>query len=320
MTRRLLPVLLVACLSGTGIAARLADRQEPTFRSTLRTVPVYVTATDAGGRLITDLERDDFEVLDNGTPQPITVFSRETQPISIVLMLDRSGSMVGNFERVRAAAEQFVFRLLPADQARIGSFAARVQVDPLSFTDDRDQLIAILRRDLQAPGPTPLWNAVSVGMTALSHQQGRRVVLVFTDGVDHPPTKRSTNMTLDDVVTRARDEHVMVYAIGLASSMGPGPTGGSGRFVPGRGSGGRGVTDKPDPGLAKLAAESGGGYFELTDSADLSATFARVADELHRQYALGFVPEKLDGKTHRIDVGVRRPGVTARARTSYRAS
>ena len=109
----------------------------------------------------------------------------------------------------------------------------------------------------------------------------------------------------------------MVYAIGLASAgggMGRGGYGGGG------GGGRRGFTDKPDPGLAKVAAESGGGYFELESTADLSATFARVAEELHRQYAMGFTPEKLDGKTHKLEVRVGRPGMTARARKSYQAA
>ena len=77
---------------------------------------------------------------------------------------------------------------------------------------------------------------------------------------------------------------------------------------------------KPDAGLAKIAAESGGGYFELESTANMGTTFARVADELHRQYALGFSPQKLDGKTHKLDVRVTRPGMTVRARKSYYAA
>ena len=74
---------------------------------------------------------------------------------------------------------------------------------------------------------------------------------------------------------------------------------------------------KPDPGLPKIATETGGGYFELTSANNMSATFVRIADELHRQYALAFTPAKFDGKTHRIEVRIRRPNLTARARKSY---
>ena len=308
----------VVCGAVTAFAA-LSAQQEPTFRTAVRTVPVYVTVTDAEGRLVPDLGREDFAVLDKGKPQPITLFSSETQPISVVMMLDRSGSMVGNFRLVQQAAERFVTSLLPADRARIGSFSYRVQVDPRTFTIDHDELLTILHRDLQEPGPTPLWNAISVGMTALLHEEGRRVVLVFTDGVDRPGNNRATNMTLGGVIERAREENVMVYAIGLASAGPRGLMARGGGY--GSGSGGRrGMADKPDPGLAKIAIESGGGFFELDDAADLSSAFARIADELHRQYAMGFTPEKLDGKTHQLEVRVNRPGMTARARKSYVAS
>jgi Ca-activated chloride channel family protein len=319
-----------AAAAAVALAVTLSAQQaqEPVFRTGTRTVPVYVTVTDADGRLVPDLGQDDFEILDNGKPQTISIFANDIQPIMVVMMLDRSGSMVDNFRRVQEAAEQFVTRLLPADKARIGSFSYRVQVDPRTFTNDRDELLRILYKELQEPGPTPLWNAVSVGMTGLLHQEGRRVVLVFTDGADRPGNDRATNITLGDLMKRAREEDVMVYGVGLAGRM---PMGGMGRRGGGYGGGGRyppppggwsaaGRTQKPDEGLSKLAAESGGGYFELESTDDLGSTFARVADELHRQYAMGFSPEKLDGKTHKLEVRVKKPGMTARARKSYVAT
>jgi len=121
-----------------------------------------VTVTDADGRLVPDLGQDDFEIYDNGKPQTISIFANDIQPIMVVMMLDRSGSMVDNFRRVQEAAEQFVTRLLPADKARIGSFSYRIQVDPRTFTSDRNELLRILYKELQEPGPTPLWNAISV--------------------------------------------------------------------------------------------------------------------------------------------------------------
>jgi len=314
--------LLAAVLGLVPPAPLPAVQQEPVFRAATRTVPVYVTVTDAEGRLVPDLGRDDFEILDNGKPQTISIFASDIQPIMVVMMLDRSGSMVDNFRRVQEAAEQFVTRLLPADKARIGSFSYRIQVDPRTFTNDRDELLRILYRELQEPGPTPLWNAVSVGMTALTRQEGRRVVLVFTDGADNPGNDRATNISLGDLMKRAREEDVMVYGVGLAGRApgrgmrGRGGYGGYGGW--GGPAGGR--TQRPDEGLAKLAAESGGGYFELESTDDLGATFARVADELHRQYAMGFTPEKLDGKTHKLEVRVKKPGMTARARRSYVAT
>jgi Ca-activated chloride channel homolog len=304
----------------------LAAQQPTPFKGGTRTVAVYATVTQQSGRLVPDLTRDDFEVADNGKRQDITVFANDIQPITVVMMLDRSGSMQSNFRLVANAAEQFVTDLLPADKARIGSFSNRIQVDPRDFTSDHNELISILRTELQEAGPTPLWNAVNVGITALLHQQGRRVILVFTDGVDFP--MNSTSSSLKEVMTRAEEEDVMVYAIGLAGrSFGGGRRGGGGGFGRGGrggyggGYGGRRPTqEKPDEGLPKIAAATGGGYFELTSTADLTTTFARVADELHHQYVLGFSPVALDGKMHKLEVRVKRPGMSARARKSYLAS
>jgi VWFA-related protein len=226
--------------------------------------------------------------------------------------------------------------MLPADKARIGSFSNRIQIDPRDFTSDHEELYRILRTELQEEGPTPLWNAVNVGITALLHQQGRRVILVFTDGMDAPFPGQSSN-SMKDVMKRAEEEDVMVYAIGLnpsnpyaAGSAGPrgrfgrggmgGRRGNGGGFGGGFGGGGRPpVGDHPDEGLPKIAAATGGGYFELASTNDLAATFGKVASELHHQYALGFTPDKLDGKMHSLEVRAAGEGRTIRARRSYLA-
>jgi len=178
---------IVASAAGVWIAAgALGTAQEPTFRGANRTVPVYATVTDQNGRLVPDLARDAFSIQDNGKPQTVTLFANEIQPITVVILLDRSTSMRANFGLVQKAAEKFVEVMGPADKARIGSFSDRVEVDPRDFTSDHETLLTILRTDLQEGGPTPLWNAVNVGITALLHEEGRRVILVFTDGVDAP--------------------------------------------------------------------------------------------------------------------------------------
>lgn len=310
---------IVAVIVACAIAV-VAAQQEPTFKSGAQTVAVYATVTDSAGRLVPDLAKDDFEIYDNGKRQPISLFESGQQPVTVVLMLDRSGSMRGNFNLVRAAAEQFVTRLQPGDKARIGSFADRIQVDPREFTSSQRDMIEILRTQLQEAGATPLWNAINVGITGLLHQDGRRVVLVFTDGMDRPMNSSSNNVSLKDAMKRAQQEDVMVYAIGLAGRAGFGVRGGR-RGYGGGGMGGtvrlRPQENKPDPGLAKIAADTGGGYFELTSTDDLSSTFTRVVDELHRQYALAFTPGKLDGKTHKIEVRLRDRFLTARTRKTY---
>jgi Ca-activated chloride channel family protein len=187
-------------------------------------------------------------------------------------------------------------RLVPEDRARIGSFSDKIRVAPEDFTNDRDELIRILRDDIQYGNPTALWDATDAGMTALKDVEGRRVVLVFTDGAD-----TYSDRSQGDVLKRGRDEEFLIYAIGLRSRMR-----------------GQGVT-RPDPGLRKVAEETGGGYFELSRTDELNSTFTRVAAELHSQYVLGFSPQTMDGKVHALDVTVKRPGLVARARKSYLA-
>ena len=217
------------------------------------------------------------------------------------MLLDRSGSMKPNFELEEQAAEAFVRAMGPADKARIGSFSTHIQIDPPEFTSERDALLKILRNDLQGEGPTPLWNAVNTGIDKLLLEPGRRVVLVFTDGVDMPLNFSNGNKSLKDVMKRAEENDIMVYAIGLAGENGmpgggrtvdrsgrggfgapggfgvPGGRGGGGSSASG---GGRLELEKPDEGLPKIAAATGGGYFELTSARDLASTFARVANEL----------------------------------------
>src|SRR5688500_18706345 len=106
-----------AALSMASLGAALAAAQQPpAFRAGADTVSVYATVVDRAGRLVPDLSKDDFEVFDNGKRQDITVFASDIQPITIVVMLDRSGSMEPNFRLVRDAAVQFIANLLPADR------------------------------------------------------------------------------------------------------------------------------------------------------------------------------------------------------------
>jgi len=318
-----------------GVLLAAPQNQPPQFGIANRTVAVYATVTGARGRLVPDLTREDFTVDDNGKRQTLTLFSNDIQPITLIMLLDRSGSMKPNFELEERAAEAFVQAMLPADKARIGSFAKHIQIDPEDFTSDHDKLIGILRRELQEDGPTPLWNAVDRGIDKLLLEQGRRVILVFTDGVDMPMDFSGQHKSLKDAMKRAEEHDVMVYAIGLSGENGmPAPGGGTDRrrgMNPGAfgGLGGRGLGGNsggqlqmqgPDEGLPKIAAATGGGYFELTSPRDLASTFARVADELHHQYALGFTPEKLDGKMHDLALHLSKPEYTARARKRYLAS
>jgi VWFA-related protein len=212
---RALSVLL--CLAASGVAL-VSARQDLSFRAGTNTVSVYATVLDRAGRLVTGLTRDDFEVFDNGKRQALSLFANDLQPITIVIMLDRSGSMVRHFDLVRKAAEHFVGHLLEQDRARLGSFSTRVRIDPDEFTSDREELVEILRERLLEPGTTPLWNATSAAMTALANEPGRRVVLLFTDGFDTPDARGP--VTFKNVRDRSVAENIMVYGIGLANGCG----------------------------------------------------------------------------------------------------
>jgi Ca-activated chloride channel family protein len=293
-----------------------ARAQQPVFRAGSDTVRVFVTVTDRDGRLATALRREDFEVRDEGKPQPLTAFDNTPQPIRLVVMLDVSGSMEGNLSLLRAASDALFARLGRGDVARVGSFGFDVVISP-QFTADPGALRAELPRDIAPDAPTPLWRAVDAALSASAEareQEGRAVVLVLSDGKDSGPLSfRQRYVSQADVIDRARREDVMVYGIGLHSRT-------SRRGPPGIGPGGLQaalMADLPDPGLALVAQHTGGGYIELRPNQDLGAAFEGVIDELHSQYLLGFTPPRRDGKVHDIEVRVAGKGLKPRARKSY---
>ena len=283
---------LFAALFAAAVAA-----QQPTFKAGTRLVSMFATVTDAQGRLVPNLVKEDFDILDNDKPQPIVFFQDEIQPITVVVMLDTSGSMTASISLLKKAAEQFLLRLLPADKGRVGAFNDKIDLNS-RFTNDRDELISAAK-DLDYGNGTRLWDAVALALDELQGKDGRRVVLVFTDGDD-----TSSRVRMGTVMDRARADDVMVYAIGLES-----------RYFNGQ----QQVRSRPDGGLKKIAEETGGGYFELKNTADLAPTFTRVAQELHSQYVMGFSPTQLDGRVHKLTLKLKQPGMTARARRSYLA-
>jgi Ca-activated chloride channel homolog len=294
MPNRTAWVAFIVLAGGAGAAS-----QQPTFKSdTGAVVSIFATVIDRTNRLVPDLVRDDFEVLDNDRPQPLTVFENEARPISVVLMLDTSASMTGNLKLLQEAAEQFLIRLMPGDKAKVGAFNDKVELSG-HFTNDRDELISELRQ-LDYGNATRLFDAAALSIDELAPLEGRRVLVILSDGED-----TSSRIGFGTVMDRARNDDIMIYAIGLASDFFDGT---------------RMVRSRPDGGLRRLADETGGGYFELKKTSDLAPTFTRVAQELHSQYVLGFVASRLDNRVHKLTVRLKQPGMTARARRSYLAS
>ncbi len=288
--------LAVAIALSIGLAAQ--QPQGPTFKAGTQVVSLFVTVQDAQKRLVPDLTQQDFEVTDNEKPQPITYFDSSIHPINVVVMLDTSGSMTLTIDLLKRAAEQFLIRLLPDDKAKVGAFNDKIQLGA-HFSNNRDQLVSEVR-DLDYGNGTRLWDAVGASLDELKNMDGRRVILVFTDGDD-----TASRISLGRVIERGRAEEVMIYAIGLES-----------RYFDGQ----RMVKSRPDSGLRKIADETGGGYFELTRADDLAPTFTKIAQELHSQYVIGFSPTSLDNKVHKLAVKMKQPGLVPRARRSYLAT
>jgi Ca-activated chloride channel homolog len=296
--RNRIAIVAFVAVAGAAYLARPARAQQggTTFRAgTGAIVSLFATVLDADKRLVPDLQQDDFEILDNDKPQPIAIFDNTVRPITVVVLLDTSGSMTGNLDRLRDACEQFMIRLLPKDKAQVGAFNDRVQIAG-DFTSNRDLLVRQVR-ELDYGNGTRLYDAINTGLDNLKGIDGRRVIVVFTDGDD-----TTSHTRFGSVQDRARAEDVMVYSIGFQSEYFDGT---------------RMVRSKPDGGLPKIAEETGGGYFELKKSSDLGPTFSRVALELHSQYVLGFEAKQLDGKVHKLSVKMKQTGMTARARRSY---
>jgi Ca-activated chloride channel family protein len=264
-------------------------------------VPVYATVRDVAGRLVGNLTKADFQILDNGKPVVITNFSNEIVPITVALLLDMSASMTKEYPRVRDAATHLVDGLFPTDRVRIGSIGTEVFLSPL-LTSDKPTLKRILREELWLGGHTPLWRASKQAMASLQAESGRRVILLLTDGGDDcEPTRWSPEVSRVPCSSEAEIRQLRIegdflfYAIGME---------------------GTGL----DKGMIRIANESGGGHFKLERNANLSATFEAVADELHHQYLLGFTPAVLDGTVHQLEVRMTNAELTARARQFYAAT
>ncbi len=292
----------------------VAAQETPIFRGLGDAVRVFVTVTAGDGKLVTTLAQSDFEIRDDGKPQPITLFDNTPQPIRLVVMLDVSGSMEGNLPLLRAAADQLFARLRPDDVVRVGTFGREITISP-SFTKDVSELRSALPKMIAPDAPTPLWRALDKALDAFDKESDvRPVILVLSDGKDSGFFDFSQRpLSQAEIIDRARIDAVMIYAVGMRSR-------GSQRIPPGPGRGGLQAAltaDLPDPGLARVAQETGGGYAEIRAGQDLAAAFARVADELHSQYLIGFAPPKRDGKKHDIEVRLTQRGLTARTRKSY---
>jgi Ca-activated chloride channel homolog len=282
------PLAISAALASSIVGPRLID--QATFSAGVNSVAIYATVIGPDEALERRLTVKDFEIRDNGKLKDITLFQAGQLPITVALLLDDSPSMRPSKPTTVAAASAFVRRLTPPDRATIGVFSRTVRIEG-DLTSDRAELLDRLRLVVPPMAGTSLWDAANAGLAVLEGEGGRRVLLMLTDGDDN-----SSEISPTEIVGRVAREGVMIYGIGLR--------GGDGRL---------------NTVFRDLARNSGGWFFELKNADKLDLTFQRVADELHSQYLLGFSPEVLDGSVHRLEVKVKRGGMTVRARKSYLA-
>jgi len=318
------------------------------FKSGVELVNVTATVTDDAGRFVPDLIADDFSVFEDGQPQEIAYFANERVPVSLGILLDVSGSMTDDkMASARSAIERLVFDLLGAeDELFFMQFATRPRLLQ-DWTRDKNAISRAVRR-VSATGGTAMYDAVADALPIAQMGANRKkAVLVISDGND-----TNSTLVLGQLRQMIRESEVMVYALGVDGTAsprltrptprnppfpfpfpvpgGPGGPGGGGRppFRFPQIIGGGGARWPSPPGervnsdaLHQMTDDSGGRTEIVKGFGDLNAATSRIADELSKQYALGYVSSgKRDGRFHAIRVTVRDRTLNVRARRGYIAS
>jgi Ca-activated chloride channel homolog len=271
--------------------------QTPSFRSGIETVHVTVTVTDANGRLITDLTKDDFEVFEDGQPVVVTQFSDKRVPVSLGVLLDISDSMLGQpIEDARGALDRFVGDLLQeGDEAFVASFNHSPRIVSM-WTQPPAALRGALE-DVKPTGGTAIYDAlVATASLFNTRQHTRAALIVVSDGAD-----TASDYTLIRARDAIRRTDPFIYAVAIDSGDK------------------RRVSTRVNPDALREITGPSGGYTEVIhSSADLAPATERIANELNRQYTLGYTPNKApDGNWRSIRVRIKDHEYYARARRGY---
>jgi VWFA-related protein len=336
------------------VAEEVDEDEVVRVNAALVTVPVSVL--DRDGRFIGGLRKEDFRILEDGVEQQVAYFAPVEQPFTVALVIDTSGSTRFKLEDIQEAALAFVDQLRPDDRVTVVSFDDDVRV--LSeVTNDRRALRDAIRRTRPGNG-TRLYDAVDLVIKRqLGREQGRKAIVLFTDGVDTSSKQASYQSTLAE----AEELDAMIYPIQYDTSdynVGGGGGGGGGRWPgpnryprrrnPGwgdvvgiilgggvsvgggggggrRGGGGGGAGTSPadysraGEYLRRLAEQTGGRHHDAADLRYVGEAFTNIAEELRRQYSLGYYPSRQSQavEQRQIKVRVRRPNLVVRARDSY---
>ena len=348
--------LAAAAVGLIAVSLRAQDNSQFRFRSGVELINVTATVSDADGRFVPNLTTDDFIVYEDDRRVDVTHFSAERVPVSLGIALDTSGSMAGEkMDAARAAIRRFVNELLDRNDElflyRFSNYPVLVQ----GWTRDRRDLLEPLDR-LNANGATAMYDAVARAVPLAQQGQNRKKALVIiSDGND-----TSSRTEIRDLKAQIRQSEVLVYAVGIdgdgeqtvrRAPVSPpprvpipiplpfpgAPRGGAGRFPPstpappiGGGNGGsggtggqwRGLDDRVNVSALRDMTDDSGGRTEIIRSPrDLDPATAGIADELSKQYYLGYPsPGTKDGRWHSIRVDVKNRSYRVRARRGYFAS
>jgi Ca-activated chloride channel family protein len=319
----------------------------PRFKSGVELINVTATVSDASGRFVPGLQQDDFAVFEDDNPVEVTQFSAERVPVSLGIALDTSGSMAGTkMDAARGALTRFVDDLLDRSDElflyRFSNYPILVQ----GWTNDRQRLLYALDR-MMPNGGTAMYDAVAdaVPLAQLGHNR-KRALVVISDGND-----TTSHTDIRDLKQQIRQSEVLVYAIGIDGegestypvrrpppprlpfplpTPFPGLPRGRGYYPPPPQPGGgttgtfpRGRSDDRVNAMAlrQMTDDSGGRTEIVRDPQDLDPATAGIADELSKQYQLGYSsPVKKDGRWHSIRVEVRNRAYRVRARRGYTAT
>ncbi|HXJ43339.1 MAG TPA: VWA domain-containing protein [Bryobacteraceae bacterium] len=293
--------LLIAALL---LLLPLSAQEDATFSAGVKVVSVLATVLGPKGELVRNLEQNDFQILENGRPQPIRYFSRDSDlPLTIGLLVDTSMSQAGVIEAERAASFRFLDAVLreDRDQVFITQFDASILVaQPL--TASREKLERALRL-VDTPSRSELRMGIGIG-TALydavvqssrdimAKQTGRKALIIMSDGGEN-----RSDSTMADAIDAAQKSGTLVYSVLFGGTMG------------------RGI-------LKRLSAETGGGFFEVTSKLPINDVFARIQEELRGQYNLGYVsdtPVRIS-EFRKLQVTVKTKGMKVQARDRYWAA
>jgi Ca-activated chloride channel homolog len=323
------------------------DDEIITIETNLVTMPVSVL--DRNGRFISGLRKEDFKIYENGVEQKIDIFASVEQPFTVVLLLDMSNSTQFHINEIQNAAIVFVSQLRSNDKVMVISFDEEVHV-LTPPTNNRNTLRNAIMQT-RFGGGTSLYDAVDLVINQeLQRIEGRKAIVLFTDGVDTTSRRSDYLRTLRDT----EEVDALIYPIhyDTFNNMNPGGSGG-GIYYPRRRRGGGGggtlgdilgdilsggvtVGGRRGGGrrgsgtsraeyetgrryLEDLARYSGGRSFEASSTSNLEVAFSGIAEELRRQYSLGYYPETVGQKGERKQIRVRvmRPGLVVRAKNSY---